>query len=262
MPSLSWTVFDLLPGSRAQNFENLCRGLMRLHFAKFGQMKALANQPGVEFHIKLREACPLGDPPRWFGWQCKCHTRTKNGDLTSASKKDIELSLRTTEGLLPDLTDWILWTPYTLSLKDQNWFYAISTQMNLQLWSEEELDTYLSGDGLLLRGTYFGDLILTPSNLEERHRIAIQPIRDRWMQSIHQSVDAERMIRRMLGEPGSWSQLSAVGNDLAKAVDVISPSLGGIPLVLELMCKSFVGACAAFADTLLRFHEILAQGGL
>ena len=184
---------------------------MQLHYGRFGQFKALSNQPGVEFHIKLTQSCPLWDPPRWFWWQCKDHRRTQNGNLTSASRKDIESSLRTTENSLSEITDWILWTPYTLSKNDQAWFYALQTKVKLTLWAEEELDTYLNGDGLLLRSTNFWDLIITPRNLEEQHRIAVRPIRERWLEPVHQPVDAERTIRRMLGEPWSWDQLIAVG---------------------------------------------------
>src|SRR5208337_3092066 len=138
MPSLDWTTFNSLPGSSSKNFENLCRGLMQLHYGRFGQFKALSNQPGVEFHIKLNKSCPLGDSPQWFGWQCKFHRRTSSGDLTSASRKDIESSLHTTEKSLPGITDWILWTPYTLSKNDQDWFYALQSKMKLTLWAEEE----------------------------------------------------------------------------------------------------------------------------
>ena len=169
MPSLDWTVFNSLSGSNSQNFENLCRGLMRLHYGRYGYFKALSNQPGVEFHIDLTENCSLGSPPRWFGWQCKLHTKTQSGDLRASSKRDIEKSLRITEKVLPGITDWILWTPYTLSADDQKWFYSLSSSMTLHLWSEEELDTYLSGNGLILRSTYFGELILTPEELQRRH---------------------------------------------------------------------------------------------
>lgn len=262
MPSLDWTAFDSLPGSKSHNFDDLCRGLMQLHYGRFGQFKALSNQPGVEFHLKLTESCRLGDPPRWFGWQCKYHRRTQSGDLTSASRKDIESSLWATEKALPEVTDWILWTPYTLSKKDQEWFYVLSTPMRLTLWVEEDLDNYLSGDGLLLRGTYFGELIVTPQNLEEQHRAAVQPIRERWLEPVHQSVDAERTVRRMLGDPGSWDQLIAVGERLTKAVDIISSNIGDTVPQLEKTITSFVAACSAFADTLLRFHEILAHGDL
>ena len=262
MPSLYCTAFDSLPGSKSQNFENLCRGLMRLHYGRFGQFKALSNQPGVEFHIELTNTCSLGNPPRWFGWQCKCHTRTQSGNLTASSKKDIEKSLRITETALHGITDWVLWTPYTLSKRDQDWFYSLSTSMTLHLWSEEDLDTYFSGEGLILRSTYFGELIVTPEELERRHLEAIQPIRERWMEPVHQSVDAERTIRRMLGEPGSWDQMVAVGKRLKKAVDGISDSISVTPTQLEKTIGPFVTACSAFADTLLHFQGILADGDL
>ena len=263
MPPLYWVAFDSLSGSKSQNFENLCRALIRIHFGQYGQFAALKNQPGVEFHLKLSENClTLGGPPRWYGWQCKFHELTSTGDLKAASRKDIEDSLTKTEKHLPDLTDWVLWTPYTLSKSDQEWFYSLSTSMTLHLWCEEELDTYLSGDGLILRSTYFGELILTPEELKLRQQEAIQPIRERWLESAHQSVDAERTIRRMLGEPGSWDQMIAVGQRLKKAVDIISDSVGVIPTQLEKTIMPFVTACSAFADTLLHFHGILADGDL
>lgn len=263
MPPLNWTAFNSLPGSQSQNFENLCRALIRLHFGRFGQFAALKNQPGVEFHLKLSEDCPiLGGPSRWYGWQCKLHELTSTGDLRAASRKDIEDSLKKTEKYLPDLTDWVLWTPYTLSKNDQEWFKSLQTKFKLHQWIEDDIDTYLSGPGLILRSTYFGDLIATPEELAQRHREAIQPIRERWLEPVHQAVDAERTIRRMLGEPGSWGHIIAIGQRLKKAVDVISDSVGVTPTQLEKTTTPFVTACSAFADTLLHFHRILADGDL
>lgn len=263
MPSLDWTTFDSLPGSRSQNFENLCRGLIRFQFGRYGLFTALKNQPGVEFHLKLSEVCPtLGGPPRWYGWQCKLHEQTSTGDLRAASRKDIEDSLAKTEKYLPDLTDWVLWTPYTLSKKDQKWFKALHTKYELHQWAEEEVDTFLSGPAVILRNTYFGDLVLTPEELELRHREAIQSIRKRWMEPVHQSVDAERTIRRMLGEPGSWGQMIDVGQRLQKAVDVIASSEGKLPAHLGETISQFASTCSAFADTLMHFHGILAEGDI
>jgi hypothetical protein len=263
MPSLDWTAFDALPGSKSQNFENLCRALIRLHFGRYGQFAALKNQPGVEFHLKLSENCfALGGPPRWYGWQCKLHELTSAGDLRAASKSDIKDSLTKTEKHLPNITDWVLWTPYTLSKKDQKWFNSLQTKFKLHQWVESDIDTYLNGPGLILRSTYFGDLIATPEELDRRHREAIQPIRDRWLEQVHQSVDAERTIRRMLGEPDSWGQMIAVGERLMKAVDLISDSEAVALPKLEKTILPFVTACSAFADTLLNFHRILADGDL
>lgn len=262
MPSLDWTKFYSLPGDKTRNFENLCRGIVRLQYSRFGVFKALANQPGVEFHIQLAESCQLGDSPRWFGWQCKLYQRTQNGKLRSTSRSDIEHSLRTTEKVLPELTDWILWTPYTLSSDDQKWYYKLPTQYNLHLWAEEEVDTYLSGDALILRSTYFGEQVLTPNNLAERHKIAIKPIQERWLEPVHQAVDAERMIRRILGEVDSWGQLIEVGERLENISDLLSCEFGDAVPRLKPYLTSFIDACSAFADTLINFHQILADGDL
>lgn len=263
MPPLDWTAFEALPGCKHQNFENLCRALVHLQFGQYGQFAALKNQPGVEFHLKLSENCPtLGSPPRWYGWQCKLHELTSRGDLRAGSRNDIKDSLKKTEEHLPHITDWVLWTPYTLSSKDQEWFNSLRTKFKLHLWAKSEIDTYLNGPGLMLRSTYFGDLIATPSDLARRHREAIQPIRKRWLDVIHQSIDAERTIQRMLGEPTSWSQMVAVGERLTKAIDAISDSEVATLPELEKMIRSFVTACSAFANTLLGFHRTLAEGDL
>lgn len=263
MPSLDWTTFHSLPGSKYINFENLCRALIRLHFGQFGEFASLRNQPGVEFHLKLSENSPtLGRPARWYGWQCKLHELTVSGDLRASGRRDIEESLRTTKEHLPGLTDWVLWTPYTLSKKDQKWIDSLQTEFTIHQWGLEEIDTYLSGPGLILRSTYFGELVLTPNELAQRHQEAIQPIRERWLAPVHQSVDAERTIRRMLGEPGSWDQMIAVGRRLKKAAEVISGDQGIVSTKLEQTISPFVDACYAFADTLINFHEILADGDL
>ena len=263
MPSLNLTTFYSLPGSKYLNFENLCRALIRLHFGQYGKFASLRNQPGVEFHLKLSGNCPtLGGPPRWYGWQCKLHEQTTTGDLRASSRRDIEDSLRKTEEHLPGLTDWVLWTPYTLSKKDQEWFNSLQTEFTLHQWGLEEIDTYLSGPGLILRSAYFGELILTPHELAQRHQEAIQPIRERWLAPVHQSVAAERTIRRMLGEPESWDQMIAVGRRLKKAAEVILGGQAVSSTKLEKTISPFAEACDAFADTLMHFHEILADGDL
>lgn len=261
MPTLNWEAFGSLPGSKNQNFENLCRALVRLHFERYGQFTALRNQPGVEFHLKLSQNClVLGNPPRWYGWQCKLHERTATGDLKAAGRKEIEDSLSKSKSYLSNLTDWVLWTPYTLSKKDQEWFKSLPTKFTLHQWTGEEIDTYLNGPGLILRSTYFGELVVTPEDLEQQYHEAIQPIRKRWF-PIHQLIDAERAIRQMLGEPGSWEQMIGVGKRLKKAAEVISASRG-VPTKFEETVRTFVAACSAFADTLLHLHEILANGDL
>ena len=263
MPSLNWTNFNALSGSRSQNFENLCRALMRVLFERFGQFKALRNQPGVEFHLELSEECPnLGAPPRWYGWQCKFHELTTQGHLRASSKQNIEHSLRITEQHLPNLTDWVLWTPYTLSRQDQEWFTGLQTRFTLHQWNEEEIDTYLSGPGLILRSTYFGDLIATSQELKIRHSESIQPIRAKWFEPVHQLTEAERTLRKMLGESGSWNHLIKTGKRLEKAADSISEFLNATKNFPRDIVSQFIETCREFAAMLLDFHKVLAAGDL
>ncbi len=263
MPALDWTEFDALAGSRSQNFENLCRGLMHLHVGSFGEFRALRNQPGVEFHLKLARDCSsLGSPPRWWGWQCKVYKRTDAGDLYAAGKKNIAESLQKTKTHLPKLTDWVLWTPFTLSKADQKWFNELETEMELHLWAEEEVDTYLAGPGIILRSTYFGDLVASPEELAQRHHEAVQPIKEKWLEQVHQTTESERTLRRMLGEPGSWNHLIETGTRLQKAGETISEFAASAHYVSQEVVQKFVHSCVAFAETLLQFHRTLEEGDL
>src|SRR2546423_7549498 len=122
MSALSWNKFDALAGSSSENFEKLARALIRLHYAKCGSLRATANQPGVEFHLKLHSSCALGEPDRWFGWQCRWYDLPRGRALGAARKKKILQAIKTTERVLPDLTDWVLWTRYPLTASDEKWF--------------------------------------------------------------------------------------------------------------------------------------------
>ena len=263
MSLLDWQSFNSLPGDKATNFENLCRGLIRLHFGSKGEFTVRRNQPGVEFHLKLTKPCkPLGIPPRWYGWQCKTHTLTTTGNLTSASKRDIKESLETSQRNIPDLTDWVLWTPYTLSKNDQTWFNKLKTNYTLHQWTDDDVDCYLAGPALFLRHTYFGQLITYPDELALRHRESAQVIGDRWLHTIHQPIDAERTIRRMLGEPGSWEQLTVIGSRLKNTTDKMRCTLPNLDLELSERVTLFSTVCSDFADTLLNFHHTLAEGDI
>src|ERR1035441_8097092 len=166
MPAVNWDAFGRLPGSAQHNFEQLCRVLVRTHYGRFGQFAALANQPGVEFHLRLHTTCALGDPPRWFGWQCRWYDAVPSGKpIGTVRRKQIEKALRITEAVLPELTDWVLWTRYPLTKGDQQWFYGLNTRMRLALWTGVDAESHLSGEAEVFRTTYFGELVLTPSSL-------------------------------------------------------------------------------------------------
>src|SRR5579871_2840408 len=101
MPAVNWTTFESLTGAATNNFEMLCRSIVRRHYGQFGTFRALANQPGVEFHLKLDSACALGEPGRWFGWQCRWYGLPSGTNLGAARRKKIREAIDQTEELLP-----------------------------------------------------------------------------------------------------------------------------------------------------------------
>ena len=180
MPALNWDIFRGLPGSAEKNFELLCRGIVRQNFGSLGTFRSLANQPGVEFHLKLdTRSEALGDIGRWWGWQCKWYDLAANGALGSTRRTNIEEGLQKTEKYLPELTDWVLWTRRTLTTEDQDWFNGLSSKMKLHLWTGDEVDNLLSGQAVVLRSTYFGELVVTPEMLRELHEQSVASIRAR-----------------------------------------------------------------------------------
>ena len=243
MPALNWSIFTGLPGGAEKNFELLCRAIVRRNFDSFGVFRALANQPGVEFHLKLDKRCDaLGDPGRWWGWQCKWYDLPANGALGATRRANIEDGLRKTETHLPDLTDWVLWTRRTLTKDDQDWFSGLSSKMKRHLWTGDEVDNLLTGQAAVLRGTYFGELVLTPDILREVHEQAVAPIRARWQPDVHHVGEAERELRRMLGESEAWDVLRVLTTDLrenAQSVQDSPPVSSALaPLVAALVLES------------------------
>jgi hypothetical protein len=222
---ISWTEFAKLPGSAQHNFEILCRALIRLHYDRYGQFLALANQPGVEFHLRLQDACGVGTAGRWLGWQCRWYDLPRGASLGKTRRRQIEDALAKTAKFLPDLTDWILWTRYPLTKGDQDWFYALKTSMRLALWTAEDVESHLSGDAEILRRTFFGELLLMPNTLKQQHDLSVSQIRKRWLPEAHQIVDAERSLRRMLGERASWDDLLIISRRLSQPLRLSMPTL-------------------------------------
>lgn len=262
MPALNWDVFTSLPGSAEKNFELLCRGIVRQNFGSYGVFRALANQPGVEFHLKLDKRCDaLGDAGRWWGWQCKWYQLAAGGELGTTRRGQIEDGIRKAEAHVEGLTDWVLWTRRTLTKDDQKWFYELSSRMKLHLWTADEVDIYLAGQTAVLRSTYFGELVLTPEILRDRHDQAVAPIRARWQPDVHHVGEAERVLRRMLGEADSWAALRALSTDLrenAQAVEASPP----VPAPLAQLVTDVVATSKQSADALDRIAEGIRSGDL
>ncbi|CAA9350833.1 MAG: hypothetical protein AVDCRST_MAG93-7111 [uncultured Chloroflexia bacterium] len=159
MPPVNWEIFKGLPGAADYNFEMLCRALIRRHYSRYGEFAALAQQPGVEFHLKLHESCELGGPERWYGWQCRWYDLPSGRAIGTGRRNKIVDAITKTERELPDLTDWVLWTRRPLTEGDQQWFNELETSMRLHLWTAAEVEEHLSGPAEILRRTYFGELV-------------------------------------------------------------------------------------------------------
>lgn len=262
---MSINISDLkkLPGDASRNFENLCRGIVKLQWGAHGEFKAYKNQPGVEFHLKLTSDCDvLGSPPKWYGWQCKNFELNANGTLKPASKRDIEDSL-SKSSTIKGLTDWVLWTPFTLAKADQDWFYALKDKYPyiLYLWNEQDLENLLSGPALHLRATYFGELVLTPELLKIRHTDAVAPIRERWLSPAHQEVAAESEIKKMLGGPQAWTEMQSLGDSLKQAAERIKAGIPG-DIDNRKLVEDFVDVCERLSEMLLNFHQLLLDGDI
>lgn len=264
MPKANWDVFNELPGAADENFEKLCRALVRRHYGRFGRFKQLANQPGVEFHLQLTESCDLGSPPRWIGWQCKWYELANGHDLGATRRSTIIESIEKTRKHVPGVTDWKLWTHHTLTKGDQKWFFALQKdrfpELNLELLTATDIEDLLVGPGALLRETYFGELVLTPTLFAEQHRLAAAPFKRRYQPEVHIVVGAEKKVLRCLGSQSAWESLEKHSSALKKnSVDIASLT-GQLKTEIKTEVDSLLARTTGLADLLDCLHAALGKG--
>ena len=221
---LNWSRFQSLPGADTENFEKLCRGVVRRNFGSLGPLFELKNQPGVEVYLTLKDDHPrLAKRNETVGWQNKWFSYKSNGKLTEAAKRQITHSLDKTKEHVSHIDHWFLWTHKTLAKCDQEWFYNLKKNYSftLHLWNQNDLDELLSGPALDLRNSYFGELALTDEMLLEQHEKSIAPVKSRWLHQVHQRMDAEVLIRKVLGEKEAWETF----RDIAGSLDKVSENI-------------------------------------
>lgn len=259
---MDWSEFEKMPGAATHNFEVLCRSAVWINYNRFGKFKALANQAGIEFDLQLEEDCAIGTEGRWFGWQCRWWDLPGGRAIGNTRRRKIEDALLKTHAANREITDWVLWTRHPLTNSDQEWFYSLETDFRLHLWSSYNLETLLTGEAEILKETYFGNLILTSSRLSELREEAIATIRTRWLPDVHQTVQAERSVRRILAEPASWEELLQVADRLTRASTLLYESLGQVPNQLTDGVSQFMSTLTKLRNSLEQCHGLLLTGDL
>lgn len=263
MPEANWDVFSKLPGAADENFEKLCRSLVRRHYGRFGRFKQLANQPGVEFHLQLTETCDLGAPPRWMGWQCKWYELSNGQGLGAARQKKVIEGLEMTRKHVPGVTDWKLWTRHTLTKEDQKWFFGLESdfpQLKLELLTATDIEDLMVGPGALLRETYFGELVLTPALLAEQYRLAAAPFKRRYQPEVHVVVGAEKKVLRRLGGQSAWESLEKLSGALKRNSSDIASLTGQLKTEIKAEVDSLLTRATGLADLLDSLHAALSKG--
>lgn len=264
MPEANWDVFSELPGAAEENFEKLCRSLVRRHYGRFGCFKQLANQPGVEFHLQLTEPCDLGSPPRWIGWQCKWYELANGQDLGATRRNKIIEGMEKTRKHVPGVTDWKLWTHHTLTKGDQEWFFALEKdrfpELKLELLTATDIEDLLVGPGALFRETYFGELVLTPALLAEQNRLAAAPFKRRYQPEVHVVVGAEEKVLRRLGGQSAWESLKELSSSLKRNCTDIVSLTGQLKLEIKAKVELLLARATGLADLLDSLYAALGKG--
>ncbi|MBM2886400.1 hypothetical protein JFK97_18580 [Chromobacterium phragmitis] len=264
MPEANWDVFSRLPGAADENFEKLCRALVRRHYGRFGRFQQLANQPGVEFHLQLTESCDLGASPRWIGWQCKWYELRNGEDLGSTRRNKIIEGIEKTRKHVPGVTDWKLWTHHTLTKGDQEWFFALEKdrfpELKLELLTATDIEELLVGPGALLREAYFGELVLTPALLAEQHRFAASPFKNRYQPEVHIVVSVEEKVFRRLGDPRAWESLKKLSSTLKRNCTDIASQTGQLKTEIKIEVDLLLARATEMTDLLDGLYAAIGKG--
>ena len=260
MSIVNWDKFVGLPGSQEANFERLCRTVIRRHYGKHGSFRELANQAGVEFHLKLHSACDLGDANRWYGWQCKWYALKTGQALGTNRKNKIVDGIEKTRTHLPGVTDWVLWTRYTLCKADQDWYYGLETrfpQLKFQLKTGADLEALLHGPALPLRETYFGDLIVDLECLSQQQELAAAPYVDKFKSEVHLVTAVEDDLFKQLGDQRAWKAFKKIATSMENAIGHLKGFIASPPAGLEVAVNALAEAVKNLVEHLDLVFEAL-----
>ena len=260
MPELAWDKFEALSGSPNDNFEDLWRVLVRRHYGQHGEFRELAQQPGVEFHLRLHSECCLGEPERWYGWQCRWYEIGPGRALGSARRAGILDALAKSQRYVPGLTDWVLCTRHALTRGDQEWFFGISHPARLHIWTAVQLEEHLHGPGEIFRKTYFGDLIFSFDWLRDLHASSVASIQHVFCAEVHQRIEAGRQLEAMLGTIEMRANLSGIARQLEREIGRVTSQNDGNGGSAHAECVRFLSSARRQHKALVDTHNGLEGG--
>ena len=233
--ALAWDRFRDLPGAEDRNFEVLIRALVRRRWGGFGQLRDRLNQPGVEFHLELNADCDLGQAGRWFGWQCRFYTNLPKNRLGTKRRERIKEAMLKAREDVPALTDFVLCLPQLPSAADLKWYDEelrdeAPRGLILHRWGPDDIEAHINDGALILRASFFGELVFTPEALAACHEQSVAPIRRRWVPDLHVVTHVEDRLREALFRSDGLENLrsqATVLEGLAGDLSLAEASLSG-----------------------------------
>ena len=202
--SLAWDRFEQLSGAADRNFEVFVRALVRRRWGAYGQLRDRLNQPGIEFHLQLHSSSgDLGDPPRWWGWQCRFYKLPQSNSLGQTRRNEIAAAVEKARGDVPGLTDFVLCLPRLPRAADLKWYDEELQErapegLRLHRWGPDDLEAYVEAGATVLRASFFGELVLSPEALAACHAQSVAPIQRRWVPDVHVVTHVERWLSQAL----------------------------------------------------------------
>lgn len=221
--SLDWGAFTGLSGDPRRNFEVLYRSLVQRKWARFGRLRSVRQQPGVEFHLQLTEDCELGTAGKWFGWQCKWLELRTDNHLRAAQKRDIEESIEKAIEHVSGLTDVVICLKELPSAGDVGWLETLGGDgLAIHVWGAEQLEAWFGDDTVGLRNAFFGELGLTVEQADDIWNRSISAVRGRWMPELNTESQAELALRRALVIPDALGRFGEQAEKLALGAEAIN----------------------------------------
>ena len=104
--------------------------------------------------------------------------------------------------------------------------------------------------------------MLTPEILAALHNIDVAPIRRRWQPDVHQTIDVERALRRMLGKPDMWNDLRRLIDQLEVDIAAFDTAISDSNSHLTDQMAELSGLASTASNALTDAYTLLDRGDL